>query len=117
MPYSTKSSNKSVTFHGHSCPGLALGYHAAEYALQHLCADRSEDEELVAIVENNACGINAIQVVAGCSTGKGNLILQDFSKHACTFIDRTSNRVSGLSSARSRSYNELTRLPQHSGRK
>jgi formylmethanofuran dehydrogenase subunit E len=83
----------AIAFHGHTCPGLALGYRAAEYALQCLRADRSEDEDLVAIVENDACGIDAIQVVAGCSTGKGNLILQDFGKHAYTFIDRKSNRA------------------------
>jgi formylmethanofuran dehydrogenase subunit E len=88
-----KSYSDAVAFHGHSCPGLALGYRAAEYALQHLIADRSEDEDLVAIVENDACGVDAIQLVAGCSTGKGNLILQDFGKHVYTFIDRKSNRA------------------------
>jgi formylmethanofuran dehydrogenase subunit E len=88
-----KSYPEAVAFHGHACPGLALGYRAAEYALQHLRAGRSEDEDLVAIVENDACGIDAIQVVAGCSAGKGNLILQDLGKHAYTFIDRKSNRA------------------------
>jgi formylmethanofuran dehydrogenase subunit E len=88
-----KSYSDAVAFHGHSCPGLALGYRAAEYALQRLRADRSEDEDLVAIVENDACGVDAIQLVAGCSVGKGNLILQDFGKHVYTFIDRKSNRA------------------------
>jgi formylmethanofuran dehydrogenase subunit E len=93
MTQSIKPYEAAIAFHGHSCPGLALGYRAAEYALQHLRADRSEDEDLVAIVENDACGVDAIQLVAGCSTGKGNLILQDFGKHAYTFIDRKSNRA------------------------
>ena len=93
MTQSIKSFNEAVAFHGHACPGLALGYRAAGYALQHLRADRSEDEDLVAIVENDACGVDAIQVVAGCSVGKGNLILKDFGKHAYTFIDRKSNRA------------------------
>jgi formylmethanofuran dehydrogenase subunit E len=88
-----KSYDDAVAFHGHACPGLALGYRAAEYALQHLRIGRSEDEDLVAIVENDACGVDAIQLVAGCSIGKGNLILQDFGKHAYTFIDRRSNRA------------------------
>jgi formylmethanofuran dehydrogenase subunit E len=35
MTQSIKSYNETVAFHGHSCPGLALGYRAAEYALQH----------------------------------------------------------------------------------
>jgi formylmethanofuran dehydrogenase subunit E len=37
--------------------------------------------------------VDAIQVVAGCSVGKGNLILQDLGKHAYTFIDRRYNRA------------------------
>ena len=93
MTQSIKSYKEAVAFHGHACPGLALGYRAAEYALQHLRASRSEDEDLVAIVENDACGVDAIQLVAGCSVGKGNLILKDFGKHAYTFIDRKSKRA------------------------
>ena len=75
MTPSIKSYDAAVAFHGHACPGLALGYRAAEYALQHLRTGRSDDEDLVAIVENDACGVDAIQMVAGCSVGKGNLIL------------------------------------------
>ncbi|MCX6690212.1 MAG: FmdE family protein [Methanoregula sp.] len=93
MTQSNKSYNEAVAFHGHACPGLAIGYRAAEYALQHLRAGRSEDEDLVAIVETDACGVDAIQLVAGCSVGKGNLILQDFGKHAYTFIDRKTDRA------------------------
>lgn len=78
----------AVAFHGHTCPGLALGYRVAEHALKALHAERSEDEDLVAIVENDACGIDAVQAIAGCSVGKGNLILKDLGKHAYTFINR-----------------------------
>ena len=88
-----KSYSDAVAFHGHACPGLALGYRAAYYALDALKGGRSDDEELVCIVENDACGIDAIQVIAGCSVGKGNLILRDFGKHAYTFIDRRYNRA------------------------
>jgi formylmethanofuran dehydrogenase subunit E len=93
MTQSIKSYNEAVEFHGHACPGLALGFRAAWYAMDTLRAGRSDDEELVCIVENDACGIDAIQVVAGCSIGKGNLILRDFGKHAYTFIDRRNNRA------------------------
>lgn len=93
MTPSIKTYNEAVAFHGHSCPGLALGYRAAAYAMDALRAGRSDDEELVCIVENDACGVDAVQVVAGCSVGKGNLILQDFGKHVYTFIDRSYNRA------------------------
>jgi formylmethanofuran dehydrogenase subunit E len=42
----------------------------------------------------DACGVDAIHLVAGCSVGKGNLIIKDFgSKYAYTFIDRKHNRA------------------------
>jgi hypothetical protein len=50
-----------IRFHGHLCPGLAIGYRAAKIAAANLQADRSEDEELVAIVETDACGIDAFR--------------------------------------------------------
>lgn len=93
MTQTIKSYPDAVSFHGHSCPGLALGYRAAQYAMDALRAGRSDDEEFVCIVENDACGVDAIQVVAGCSVGKGNLILRDLGKHAYTFIDRRYNRA------------------------
>ncbi|MDN7025926.1 formylmethanofuran dehydrogenase [Methanoculleus sp. FWC-SCC1] len=79
---------EAVRFHGHVCPGLTLGYRAAGIAMQRLCSDRSVDEELVTIVETDACGVDAIQVVTGCTAGKGNLIFRDLGKHAYTFINR-----------------------------
>lgn len=80
-----------VRFHGHLCPGVTLGYCASKIALQELRAGRDVDEQLVAIVENDACGIDAIQAVTGCTLGKGNLIFRDHGKHVYTFI----NRVTG----------------------
>ncbi len=93
MTQPIKTYEEAVAFHGHACPGLALGYRAAHYAMDALRAGRSDDEELVCIVENDACGVDAIQVVAGCSVGKGNLLPRDFGKHAYTFIDRKYNRA------------------------
>jgi formylmethanofuran dehydrogenase subunit E len=78
-----------VDFHGHTCPGLAFGYRVALFALQAL-GERATDEELVAIVENNSCAVDAVQVVTGCTFGKGNLILKDYGKQVYTFIKRPS---------------------------
>ncbi|MDV4341709.1 formylmethanofuran dehydrogenase [Methanoculleus sp. YWC-01] len=79
---------EAAVFHGHICPGLATGYRAAEIALSRLCSGRSEDEELVTITETDACGVDAIQVLTGCTAGKGNLFFKDYGKHAFTFINR-----------------------------
>lgn len=80
---------KAYEFHGHICPGLAVGFRAAQLALEKLAAGRSGDEEIVAIVENSACGVDAVQVLSGCTFGKGNLIFRDYGKHVYTFINRT----------------------------
>jgi formylmethanofuran dehydrogenase subunit E len=82
----------AVRFHGHSCPGLAIGYRMTVAGLAALEAGKATDEDLVAIVENDACGVDAVQVVAGCSFGKGNLIFRDVGKHVYTFFSRATGR-------------------------
>jgi formylmethanofuran dehydrogenase subunit E len=77
---------KTIAFHGHSCPGLAIGIRAAELALQKLGLPGQSD--LVAIVETDMCGVDAIQVLTGCTFGKGNLIHKDHGKMAFNFYDR-----------------------------
>jgi formylmethanofuran dehydrogenase subunit E len=77
-----------VKFHGHVCPGLALGFRVAELAVAKMDLHRSDDEELVAIVENNSCAVDAIQMVTGCTFGKGNLLFRDYGKQVYTFIKR-----------------------------
>jgi len=81
-----------IAFHGHSCPGLAIGYRMTKASLDFLSGLRSKDEELVAIVENNACGVDALQYLSGCTFGKGNLIFKDYGKHVYTLYDRKTKR-------------------------
>jgi formylmethanofuran dehydrogenase subunit E len=77
-----------VRFHGHSCPGLAVGYRMAQAAMAELWPGRAADEELVAIVENNACGVDALQCLTGCTFGKGNLVFRDYGKQVYTLYSR-----------------------------
>jgi len=77
---------KTITFHGHSCPGLAIGIRAAELALQKF--GFPDQSDLVAVVETDMCGVDAIQFLTGCTFGKGNLIHKDFGKMAFNFYDR-----------------------------
>jgi formylmethanofuran dehydrogenase subunit E len=80
---------KTIAFHGHSCPGLAIGIRAAELALQKFAHVNKED--LVAVVETDMCGVDAIQFLTGCTFGKGNLIHKDYGKTAFSFYDRSKN--------------------------
>ena len=85
-----------VRFHGHACPGLALGYRVSMLALRQ-AGRRPEDEELVAVVENNSCAVDAVQVITGCTFGKGNLVFRDFGKQVYTFIRRPSGEALRIS--------------------
>ena len=83
---------KCVAFHGHACGGLTIGYKAALYAMKLLEINFSEDEEVVCISENDACGVDAIQVMLGCSVGKGNLLFRMRGKQAFSFINRKTGK-------------------------
>ena len=76
---------KAAAFHGHTCPGLAIGFKAVEGAIAELGLDDTQlpaiDEELVCVTENDAC----------CTYGKANLIPRLRGKMAFTFFVRDEN--------------------------
>ncbi len=84
---------KCVAFHGHQCPGLAIGFRAAEAAGEKMNLSFSKDEEVVCITENDACGVDAVQVITGCTMGKGNLIYKATGKMAFTFMSRKTGQA------------------------
>lgn len=83
---------KAIDFHGHKCGGLAIGVQASMYAMKLLEADRAEDEEIVCISENDACGVDAVQAILGCTAGKGNLIIKMRGKQAFSFFNRKNGK-------------------------
>ncbi|KAF5415438.1 MAG: formylmethanofuran dehydrogenase subunit E [Candidatus Methanogaster sp.] len=86
----------AIRFHGHQCPGLAMGIRVSLVALREL-GKPAKDEELVAIVENSSCGVDAIQVLTGCTFGKGNLIFKDYGKYVYTFMNRETRKALRIS--------------------
>lgn len=85
--------NKAKTFHGHECPGLAIGVKVCEAAIEKMGIDPACDEELVCITENDSCSVDAVQALLSCTMGKGNLIYKGTGKQAFTFINRTSSKA------------------------
>ena len=85
---------QTTDFHGHWCPGLAIGIRAAEWALKEM--GKAPDEEIVAVVETDMCGVDAIQYLTGCTFGKGNLIHKDYGKNAFTFYRRRDGKAKRL---------------------
>jgi formylmethanofuran dehydrogenase subunit E len=79
---------RAADFHGHLCPGLAIGYRASLAAMERLGIARAYDEELVCVVENDSCSVDAVQFLTGCTFGKGNLIFRDHGKQVFTFASR-----------------------------
>lgn len=87
---------KVAAFHGHTCPGLAMGIRAAEVALERI-GPHSADEEVIAVVETDMCGVDAIQYLTGCTFGKGNLVYRDHGKVVFTFLRRSDRRAVRIS--------------------
>jgi len=80
--------SKCIEFHGHACPGLAIGFQAARTLMERWEVQKAPDEELVAIVETDACGADAIQVMTGCTFGKGNFLFKNYGKHVFSLMER-----------------------------
>ena len=83
-------------FHGHVCPGLSIGFRAAQAAIQKLRENRTQDEAVVTVVENDACYADAVQVLTGCTFCKGNFnsFINNLSRLPCLI-----GAVSGLNPA------------------
>ena len=87
-----KTWNDCVAFHGHECGGLTIGYKASLYAIGLLNLEFSDDEQVVCIAENDACGVDGIQVMLGCRIGKGNLLFHMRGKSAYSFYNRKTGK-------------------------
>ena len=83
--------NATIAFHGHSCPGLAIGMRAAEIALQEMAGAGPAD--LVCVSETDMCGVDAIQFLTGCTFGKGLMERTQYGKWALTLVDRATGKA------------------------
>lgn len=84
---------RCIDFHGHLCPGMMYGYKVALESLKLLGIERSEDEEIVTICENDSCSVDAFQVLLGTTAGKGNLIINNYGKNVYTIFSRKLNKA------------------------
>jgi formylmethanofuran dehydrogenase subunit E len=77
-----------VRFHGHECPGAGVGTRIAEVAVARL-GRHGPDNNLVAVSETDACALDAVQVLTGCTFGKRNMVHRDHGKNAFVFWRRS----------------------------
>lgn len=80
----------AIAFHGHTCPGLAIGIRTAELAIDRLGIHPGSN--VVCVTETDMCAVDGIQFLTGCTFGKGNLVHRDYGKPGFTFFDRDAGK-------------------------
>jgi len=91
MNISEQAIAETIAFHGHSCPGLAIGIRVADYVKQEF--GEVAPHHLLCVTETDMCGVDAIQFLTGCTFGKGNLIHRDYGKAAFSFYNLAAKRA------------------------
>ncbi len=87
-----------LAFHGHKCPAMPLGLRAGEAAMNALGVPRAKDGELVAILELGenhcaTCFADGVQMITGCTFGKGNISKTSQGKWGLTLVDKKSGKA------------------------
>ena len=83
--------------HGHKCPAMPLGLRAGAAALEALGVERSTDGQLEAILELGDghcahCFADGVQMITGCTFGKGNIRKLGYGKFGLTLVERATGR-------------------------
>ena len=87
-----------LRLHGHKCPAMPMGLRTGAAAMNALGVERAKDGQLMALVEigDNHCATcfaDGIQMITGCTFGKGNIGKLYFGKWGVTLVDKKSNRA------------------------
>jgi formylmethanofuran dehydrogenase subunit E len=95
----------ALTFHGHKCPAMPLGLRAGAAAMNALGVERSQDKELVMLVETGddhaaGCFVDGLMTITGCTYGKSNIKKTYYGKMAFTLIDTKRNKAVRVQLAR-----------------
>ena len=83
--------------HGHKCPAMPLGLRAGAAAMNKLGVERAKDGQLVALLELGEghfahCFADGIQMITGCTFGKGNIQQLGYGKFGLTLVEKASGR-------------------------
>ncbi len=85
-------------FHGHKCPAMPNGLRVAAAAMNALGVERTGDSDIVALLDLGedhcaTCFADGVQVITGCTFGKGNIKKTHKGKWGLTLIDKKTNRA------------------------
>ena len=87
-----------LELHGHKCPAMPLGLRAGAIAMNRLGVGRSGAKTLLALVELGDdhcahCFGDGVQMVTGCTFGKGNIKQLGYGKFGLTLVDKRTGRA------------------------
>lgn len=87
-----------LALHGHKCPAMPMGLRVGAAAMNALGVERSKDSQLLALIEIGinhcaTCFADGVQMITGCTFGKGNIHRLNYGKWAVTLIDRKTSRA------------------------
>jgi formylmethanofuran dehydrogenase subunit E len=87
-----------LLLHGHKCPAMPLGLRAGAAAMNALGVERSGAKTLLALVELgddhcSHCLGDGVQMITGCTFGKGNIRQLGYGKFGLTLVDKTTGRA------------------------
>lgn len=87
-----------LVLHGHVCPAMPMGLRVGAAALDALKADRAADGQLLALVEIGddhcaTCFADGVQMITGCTFGKGNITKLHYGKWGVTLIEVATGRA------------------------
>lgn len=74
-----------VDFHGHTCPGIAIGFRVAQIAQRELGLRPGPGSELLVKAETHSCALDAFQVLNKATCGRGSLRVKEKGKHVYLF--------------------------------
>jgi formylmethanofuran dehydrogenase subunit E len=85
-------------FHGHKCPAMPNGLRVGAAAMNALGVERTGDSALLAIMDLGddhcaTCFADGVQVITGCTLGKGNIQKTHKGKWAVTLIGKKSKKA------------------------
>lgn len=66
-----------IEFHGHTCPGIAIGYRIAVLAQKEMGIRATVDSELLVKAETRSCALDAFQIINKATIGRRALMIED----------------------------------------
>lgn len=87
-----------LRFHGHKCPAMPMGLRTGAAVMNALGVGRTGDSALLTLVELGddhcaTCFADGVQVITGCTFGKGNIQKLGYGKWGVSLIDKKTRRA------------------------